>query len=79
MDAINTLFVTLLNDATAIGVAASALCLAWAGFLSMFAGGSPHQMERGKSAAWGALGGLVLVLGSRVIAAMIQGAIGAGH
>ena len=75
MEAINNLFITLLNYATVVGVAASALCLAWAGYLYMFAGGSPHQMERGNSAAWGAVAGLVLILGARFIVAMIQGAI----
>ncbi len=76
MEAINNLFITLLNYATVVGVAASALCLAWAGYLYMFAGGSPHQMERGKSAMVNALAGLAIVLSARVIAGMIQSALG---
>ena len=75
MEAINNLFITLLNYATVVGVAASALCLAWAGYLYMFAGGSPHQMERGKSAMVNALAGLAIVLSARVIAGMIQSAL----
>ncbi len=41
----------------------------------MSAGGSPRQMERGKSAMVNAIAGLVIVLSARVIAGMIQSAL----
>jgi hypothetical protein len=50
----------------------------WSAFLYMSAGGSPHQMERGKSAMVNALAGLAIVLSARVIAGVIKSAIG-GH
>jgi hypothetical protein len=50
----------------------------WGAFIYMSAGGSPHQMERGKSAMLNALAGLAIVLASRIIVGMIQSAIGSG-
>ncbi len=44
----------------------------------MSAAGSPHQMERGKSAMVNAIGGLAIVLSARLIAGMIQTALGGG-
>jgi hypothetical protein len=50
----------------------------WGAYMYMSAGGSPHQMERGKSAMLNAIAGLAIVLSARVIAGMIQSALGAG-
>jgi hypothetical protein len=69
------LFTTLLNAATSVGLAASALFLAWAGFLYMTASGSPRRMESAKDAAFAAIGGLAVVLLARTIAELVQGAI----
>ncbi len=35
-------------------------------------------MEKGKSAMWNAIAGLVIVLSARVVAGMIQSALGGG-
>jgi len=43
----------------------------------MFAAGNPHRMERGTSAMWCAVVGLVMVVSARIIAGMIRTAIGA--
>jgi Type IV secretion system pilin len=75
MTSITELFNTLLQDATAIGVTAAALFLAWAGFLYMTAGGSPRRMETAKDAAFAAVGGLAIVLLAQTIASLIKGAI----
>ena len=73
--AIVQLFDTLLQAATSVGLAASALFLAWAGFLYMTASGSPRRMESAKDAAFAAIGGLAVVLLARTIAGLVQGAI----
>ena len=69
------LFTTLLQAATSVGLAASALFLAWAGFLYMTASGSPRRMESAKDAAFAAIGGLAVVLLARTIAELVQNAI----
>jgi hypothetical protein len=76
MDQINTLFNNLLNVGLGVAVAVSAFFVMWGAFMYMSAGGSPHQMERGKSAIVNALAGLAIVLMARVIAGMIQSAMG---
>jgi hypothetical protein len=48
----------------------------WGAFLYLSASGSPHQMERAKSAIVNALGGLAIVLLARAIAGMVKDAIG---
>jgi type IV secretion system pilin len=73
--ALKTLFDTLLNVATSIGLAAAALFLAWAGFLYMTASGSPRRMETAKDAAFAAVGGLAIVLLAKTIATLIHNAI----
>ena len=55
----------------------AAFWLMWGGYMYMSASGSPHQMERGKTAMLNALAGLAIVLSARVIAGMIQSALGA--
>jgi hypothetical protein len=76
VDQINTLFNNLLNVGLGVAVAVSAFFVMWGAFMYMSAGGSPHQMERGKAAIVNALAGLAIVLMARVIAAMIQSAMG---
>ena len=76
MDQINTLFNNLLNIGLGVGVAVSAFFVMWGAFLYMSASGSPHQMEKAKAAIVNALAGLAIVLMARVIAGMIQSAIG---
>ena len=76
MDQINTLFNNLLNVGLGVAVAVSAFFVMWGAFMYMSAGGSPHQMERGKAAIVNALAGLAIVLLARVIAGMIQSAMG---
>lgn len=78
MQQINNLFTSLLNIGLGVGVTVAAFFLMWGAFLYMSAGGSPHQMERGKSAMVNALAGLAIVLSARVIASIIKSAIG-GH
>jgi len=73
---INTLFNNLLNIGLGVAVAVSAFFVMWGAFLYMSAGGSPHQMERGKAAIANALAGLAIVLLARIIAGMIQSAMG---
>jgi len=73
---INTLFNNLMNIGLGVGVAVSAFFVMWGAFLYMSAGGSPHQMERGKAAIANALAGLAIVLLARVIAGTIQSAMG---
>jgi hypothetical protein len=77
VEAINSLFTNLLNIGLGVAVTVAAFFLMWGAFMYMSAGGSPHQMERGKSAMLNALAGLAIVLSARVIAGMIQNAIGA--
>ena len=76
MAEINTLFNNLLNIGLGVAVAVSAFFVMWGAFLYMSAGGSPHQMERGKAAIANALAGLAIVLLARIIAGMIQSAMG---
>jgi hypothetical protein len=78
VQSINGLFNNLLNIGLGVGVTVAAFFLMWGAFLYMSAGGSPHHMERGKSAMVNALAGLAIVLAARVIAGMIKSAIG-GH
>ncbi|MGD9890861.1 MAG: pilin [Dehalococcoidia bacterium] len=75
MDEINRLFTNLLDIGLGVGVTVAAFFVMWGAFLYMSAGGSPHQMERGKSAIVNALVGLAIVLMARVIAEMIQQAM----
>ncbi len=77
MDAVNGLFNNLLNLGMGVAVTVSAFFLLWGAFIYMSAAGSPHQMERGKSAIVNALVGFSIVLMARVIAGMIQDSIGA--
>ncbi|MFN8472766.1 MAG: pilin [Anaerolineae bacterium] len=76
MDAINGLFNNLLNIGTGVAVTVAAFFLLWGAFVYMSAAGSPHQMERGKSAMINALFGLAIALSARTIAVMIQSALG---
>ena len=78
MAAINTLFTNLLNIGLGVAVTVAAFFLMWGAFLYMSAAGNPHQMEKGKSAMVNAIAGLAIVLSARVIAGMIQSALGAG-
>jgi hypothetical protein len=78
MTAINTLFTNLLNVGLGVAVTVAAFYLMWGAFIYMSASGSPHQMERGKSAMLNALAGLAIVLASRIIVGMIQSALGTG-
>lgn len=79
MDAINQLFTNLLNIGMGAAVAVAAFFLMWGAFVYMSAGGSPHQMERGKSAMFNALAGLAIVLAAHVIVGMIQAALVGAH
>jgi hypothetical protein len=76
MDAINNLFTNLLNIGLGAAVTVAAFFLMWGAFIYMSAGGSPHQMERGKSAMVNAIAGLAIVLSARVLAGMVQSALG---
>ena len=76
MDAINGLFNNLLNIGTGVAVSVAAFFLLWGAFVYMSAAGSPHQMERGKTAMINSLFGLAIALSARTIAAMIQSALG---
>ena len=78
MSAINSLFTNLLNIGLGVAVTVAAFFLMWGAFMYMSAAGSPHQMERGKSAMVNAIAGLAIVLSARLIAGMIQSALGAG-
>jgi len=75
VDEINRLFTNLLDIGLGVGVTIAAFFVMWGAFLYMSAAGSPHQMERGKSAIVNALVGLAIVLMARVIAGMIQQAM----
>jgi hypothetical protein len=77
VNSINTLFTNLLNIGLGVAVTVGAFYLMWGAFIYMSAAGSPHQMERGKSAMMNALAGLAIVLAAETIAKMIQTAIGA--
>ncbi|MCW5880715.1 MAG: hypothetical protein KIS91_07290 [Anaerolineae bacterium] len=76
MEAINGLFNNLLNIGTGVAVTVAAFFLLWGAFVYMSAAGSPHQMERGKTAMINSLFGLAIALSARTIAAMIQSALG---
>lgn len=76
MEQINSLFENLLTVGLGVAVAVSAFFVMWGGFLYLSAAGSPRQMEQGKTAIVGALTGLAIVLLARVIAGMVQGAMG---
>ena len=67
MEQINSLFENLLNIGLGVAVAVSAFFVMWGAFLYMSAAGSPRQMEQGKVA---------IVLLARVIAGMVQSAMG---
>ena len=76
MEQINSLFENLLNIGIGVAAAVAAFFVMWGAFLYMSAGGSPRQMEQGKTAIVNALAGLAIVLLARVIAGMIQSALG---
>ena len=76
MNDINRIFDNLLAIGMGIGVTVAAFFLMWGAFMYMSAGGSLHQMERGKSAMFNALAGLAIVLSARVIATLIRTSIG---
>ena len=78
MQSINALFTNLLNIGVGVAVTVAAFFLMWGAFMYMSAGGSPRQMESGKSAMVNALFGLAVALSARVVAGMIQSALGAG-
>ena len=78
MEAINATINNLLTAATGIGLAVCALFLCVAGYYFMTSGGSPHGIERSKSAAFNAGVGFALVLLARVIAGVIQRAVVTG-
>ena len=78
MEAITHLFTSLLNIGLGAGAVVAAFFLMWGGYLYMSAGGSPRQMEHGKSAMLNAIVGFAVVLGCRAIVGMIQSAIGTG-
>jgi len=78
VEAINTLFTNLLKIGLGVAVTVAAFFLMWGAFIYLSAGGNPHQMERGKSAMVNAIAGLAIVLSARVIAGMIQSALGGG-
>ena len=71
-----TLFTNLTNVGLTVGAVVAAFWLMWGGYMYMSASGSPHQMERGKSAMFQALAGLAIVLLCKVIAGLIQAAVG---
>jgi hypothetical protein len=79
MEAINGLFNNLLNVGLGVAVTVSAFFLMVGAFMYMSAGGSPRQMESGKSAMVNALFGLAVALSARVVAGMIQNALGAAR
>ncbi len=76
MAQINVLFANLLNIGIGVGAAVAAFFVMWGAFLYMSSAGSPRQMEQGKAAIMNALAGLAIVLLARVIAGMIQSAMG---
>ena len=79
MEAITGLFNNLLNIGLGVAVTVAAFYLTWGGFIYMSAGGSPRQMEQGKSAMLNALFGLAIVLSAKIIAGIIQTALGGQH
>jgi hypothetical protein len=79
VEAINGLFNNLLNIGLGVAVTVSAFFLMVGAFMYMSAGGSPRQMESGKSAMVNALFGLAVALSARVVAGLIQNALGAAR
>jgi hypothetical protein len=79
MEAINGLFTNLLNIGLGVAVTVAAFFLMVGAFMYMSAGGSPRQMESGKAAMVNALFGLAVALSARVVAGLIQNALGAAH
>lgn len=77
MDAIGALFTNLLNMGVSVGATVAAAFLMWGAYLYMSAAGNPHRMERGTTAMWNAVVGLVIVVSARVIVGMIHGALAA--
>jgi hypothetical protein len=75
---INRLFTNLLAIGATVCVTVAAFWLMWGAFLYMSAGGSPRQMESGKSAMFNALVGLAIVLAARTLAGLIQRAMAGG-
>ena len=78
MEAINGLFNNLLSIGLGVAGTVAAFFLMWGAFMYMSAAGSPRQMETGKAAMINAVAGLAIVLSVRVIAGMIQSALGGG-
>jgi hypothetical protein len=78
VEQINALFNNLINIGVGVGVVVGAFFLMWGAYIYMSAAGSPHNMERGKSAMFNALAGLAIVLMARIIAGIVQSAIGGG-
>ena len=77
MAQINALFANLLNIGIGVAAAVAAFFVMWGAFLYMSSAGSPRQMEQGKAAIMNALAGLAIVLLARVIAGLVQSAMGA--
>ena len=77
MEQINALFTSLMQVGIGVAAAVSAFFVMWGAFLYMSAAGSPRQMEHGKAAIVNALAGLAIVLLARVIAGLVQSAMGA--
>jgi len=75
VESINRLFTNLLTIGVGVAVTIAAFALMWGAFIYMTAGGSPRQMESGKSAIVNALVGLAIVLSARFAAEMIQTAL----
>ena len=78
MQSINALFTNLLNIGVGVAVTVAAFFLMWGAFIYMSAGGSPRQMETGKTAMVNALFGLGIALTARAIAGALQQALGGG-
>ena len=68
-------FNNLLTIATGLGALLCAFFLCMAGFYFMTSGGNPGAIERSKSAAFNAAIGFGVVLSSRVIANLVNGAV----
>ena len=75
VNAMNTLFGSLLSTGVKIGAAVCAFFLMWAGYQWMSAGGNTRQMESAKQALFNALAGLAIILVASVIANMVFNAI----
>ena len=75
---INSLFENLVRIGTAVAVSVAAFFVLWGAFIYMSAGGSPRQMETGKSAIVNALLGLAIALAAVTIARALQQALGSG-